>query len=58
MIIAEIKVSDETEWEVRLFNSSLTAFRNMANYRFVAVGRVMEISTEEIIKVVKNNLGW
>lgn len=58
MIVAEVKVTDGDEFQVRLFNSSLQAFQRMANRRFVAIGRVSEIDQEELAAALAQQMGW
>jgi len=55
-ILAEVKVRDGDEWDVRLFNCSWEAFRSMANKRFVAVGRTTEVP--DLPNFLARYIGW
>jgi hypothetical protein len=56
--MAEIKVNDNSEWETRLFNCNTAQFRAMANRRFVAIGKQIEIPVEALINMLRKNIGW
>lgn len=56
MVLAEVKREDDSEWEVKLFNMSLSQFRSMANKRYVAIGRIMNI--EDVAYVLARSYGW
>lgn len=58
MIMAEVKTHDGDDFVVRLFNMSLVAFQNYANKRFVAIGRIAEISTSMMIDSICSHIGW
>ena len=58
MVMAEVKTRDGDEFAVRLFNMSLTAFQNYASKRFVAIGRIAEISTPMMLDIICSHIGW
>jgi hypothetical protein len=58
VILAEIKVNDGEEWQTKLYNCSYSQFRSMANKRFVAVGKTLELPTGTIIDFLRERAGW
>ena len=58
MILAEIKVNDDDEWQTKLYNCSWSQFRSMADRRFVAVGKTLELPTDAIIDMIRRRAGW
>lgn len=56
MILAEVKTKDGEKFIWKLFNCSFTQFTVMANKRYVAIGRVTEIDTDELIKIAAKKM--
>ena len=58
MIMAEVRIDDESPWDTKLFNCSHKQFSAMANRRYVAVGKTLEIPTGTIIQYLRKIAGW
>jgi hypothetical protein len=58
MIMAEVKYKDGGDWDTRLYNCSMSQFQSMADKRFVAVGKVLELPTGSIVQYLRRMAGW
>lgn len=52
MILAEVKVDDESPKEWKLFDLSYTQFHKLVNKKFVALYRNVELESGELIKLL------
>jgi hypothetical protein len=58
IILAEVKYKDGGDWDTRLYNCSRSQFNSMAEKRFVAVGKVLELPTGSVIQYLRRMADW